>query len=150
MKTKIDKVIITAVPLILSMAVIILELKYSSSIGFEIQKMNGLAYINTMLSMWITLLGFLITAASILVALDAGTLKQTRHYHTVMYSFALSCTVLFISLVIFTPIMFIEVWNKIVLFVLSGCVVSSLTLIGINLYFLFIMIFDSIKNNDNV
>lgn len=77
--------------------------------GFLIDVSNMIEVSKVMVSVWGTMLGFIITAESILVAFEKGTItgefKRTGHYMTVIFQYTQTSIKLLIYIIVFVCIM---------------------------------------------
>lgn len=102
-----------------------------------------------MLSIWGTLLGFLITAVSILLTIGEGKflnmLKSTGHYQTILFSYVICCVHLLLVVVLAIVCVFIKIWNMNLFAVLCAAVIDTVFRVGFCLLFLFVIV---LKAND--
>lgn len=105
-------------------AIVIYFVDFSTIISEEY---DGVAVSGIMLGVWGAMLGFMITALSIIMTLGDGDfiriLRKTSHFKTIMFIMILSCTILFLATVFGAAIVCFNLWS-------SGC-------FNILLYFLF-------------
>lgn len=88
---------------------------------FVIQSENLFGVVEVMIGVWGTLLGFIITAESILIAFSNGTItnefKQTGHYMTVIYQYTQTSIKLLVYIVVFVSFMIIDTFTMETMFV---------------------------------
>lgn len=96
---------------------------------FIIQSSNMFDVVAVMIGVWGTLLGFIITAESILIAFSNGTItsdfKQTGHYMTVIYQYTQTSIKLLLYIVVFVGIMIINDFTMKFMFVFIFFVVMT-------------------------
>lgn len=76
---------------------------------FVVDPENMTSVVGIMIGVWGTLLGFIITAESILIAFNSGTItnefKQTRHYMTVICQYTQTSIKLLAYIIVFVAIL---------------------------------------------
>lgn len=101
------------IPLLISGVISIAVCRMMVYRDMLIDTTNMIDVSKVMISVWGTLLGFIITAESILVAFSNGTItqefKKTRHYTTVIFQYTQTSIKLLVYILIF---IFIIVVNK--------------------------------------
>ena len=104
----------------------------------------GISLCSTMMGVWATCLGFLITAVSILLALNNGTyiemLRKTGHFQTILISFVSCCVHTLVALAIVIIITFMQVWSHLIFAILCASTVDVMIMMGICLYFLLVIV----------
>lgn len=114
-----DRICINLIAIFISALISILLFFYL----FKANYCNSLAYgidlAKMMIGIWGTLLGFLISSLSVLLALTGGehlnNLKETGHFRTILACYIFSCIHLLIAIVVFIVVIFINFWNLIFL-----------------------------------
>lgn len=118
--------------------------KYIKSNNISVIDINGQNIIQMLLGVWATLLGFIITAESILIAFRGGEFTNfiisSGHMRNVLFSYMQTCIVLFLCICIFVPIAILSIWNEVIFVVFCICISLSMFNVGISLLFLFIML----------
>ena len=146
---KADRIIIAVLPIGISIAAYFIVRYICKKIGFEISSVDGIEDYQIMLSIWGTLLGFLITAVSILLTIGEGKflnmLKSTGHYQTILFSYVICCVHLLLVVVLAIVCVFIKIWNMNLFAVLCAAVIDTVFRVGFCLLFLFVIV---LKAND--
>lgn len=146
---KADRIIIAVLPIGISIAAYFIVRYICKKIGFEISSVDGIEDYKIMLSIWGTLLGFLITAVSILLTIGEGKflnmLKSTGHYQTILFSYVICCVHLLLVVVLAIVCVFIKKWNMNLFAVLCAAVIDTVFRVGFCLLFLFVIV---LKAND--
>lgn len=141
---KIDRVIIISLPIIIGIISFFLTKHYSNINSFTVTCADGFENCKMMVGIWGTLLGFLITAVSILLTLGENRfvkmLKDSNHYETILFAYVITCIHLLISIVISVAWIFMKIWSSNVFYALVALSVDTMLLVGICLYFLFSLI----------
>lgn len=139
-----DRVIIIVLPILVSVVAFKIIYYLCNEYKFIISIQDGLDDVKTMLGIWGTMLGFLITAVSILLALNDGKfldmMKKTGHYKTVLLAYIVCCIHLFVATVLAIICIFIKMWSMKLFAVLCALVIDTMLLIAICLLFLFILV----------
>ena len=108
------------------------------------EKSVGLAICNTLISVWATCLGFMITAVSILLTLNGSKyiemLKETGHYKTILLSFVGCCFHILAALGIMIVLSILQSWSKLIFAILCATTLDILNVMGICLVFLLTII----------
>lgn len=137
----IDRIIITFLPLILGVigAVIVKKL-----FSLDISVSEGLELVKTVFDVWGILLGFVITAISILLTVGENSfinlLITTNHMQNIIYSYVTASLFLFIAIVFALVLLFTQMWSKYVLNVFLAFNIIILVSIAICVYFLFAIV----------
>ena len=141
---KADRIIIAVLPIGISIAAYFIVRYICKKIGFEISSVDGIEDYKIMLSIWGTLLGFLITAVSILLTIGEGKflnmLKSTGHYQTILFSYVICCVHLLLVVVLAIVCVFIKIWNMNLFAVLCAAVIDTVFRVGFCLLFLFVIV----------
>jgi hypothetical protein len=143
---------ILVIPLLVGTIIGIVRVQFLDKNQIDISRMISVA--TTMLSLWGTSLGFIITAESILVAFDGSYLtkeiKATEHFKTVIYTYTLTCIELLLMIVIFSVVIVENCFSRILWGILAACLGISLIDIFLCLIFLGVLIASTCKKkNDN-
>lgn len=141
---KADRIIIAVLPIGISIAAYFIVRYICKKMGFEITSVDGIEDYKIMLSIWGTLLGFLITAVSILLTIGEGKflnmLKSTGHYQTILFSYVICCVHLLLVVVLAIVCVFIKIWNMNLFAVLCAAVIDTVFRVGFCLLFLFVIV----------
>lgn len=143
----IDKVVITLFTNIAPAGISYFLIRHLDTLKYDYSIYQGVEIIGTLLGVWSTLLGFMITAVSILLAIgDSEYIKAFRkssHYHTVMYMQVLTCSVMFVATVFSIVIICLDIWNKLCLIIFVYLLFSTFIGLTFSISFLFFLIFKS-------
>lgn len=135
----IDKIIIILIPIIVS--IISVQLIPMN----KIETKEGLENCKMMLDIWGVMLGFVITALSILLTVHENRyvkmLIDTKHFTTVLFSYMCCCIYLFISVVISIILIYSKYWNNYIYMMFKGMIVVTICSLGIALFFMVKIIF---------
>ena len=143
-----DRVFINVFPLIIAIvlfSVILVLVKENKLINVD----KGMSICNTMVGVWTTCLGFMITAVSVLLALNSSDyiemLKKTGHYKTILICFVSCCLHILVILSIMVAITITQIWTVLIFAIICATTIDALLIIGICLWFLLTIV---IKIND--
>jgi hypothetical protein len=118
-------------------------------INYDINQIEWEEFMKFLLNTWVTLLGFLITAVSILLTFNGGQksdiIKDSEHFPTILFSYLYFCFLLFVFLIFFVPVLFIQIWNYNILLLLVFSATCTAIQLLISLYFLFVIVWTAIK-----
>lgn len=96
---------------------------------FVIQSANMFNVVEVMIGVWGTLLGFIITAESVLIAFSNGTItsdfKKTGHYTTVIYQYTQTSVKLLIYIIMFVAFMIINGFTMDTMFIFVFCIIMT-------------------------
>lgn len=141
---KADRILIAVLPIGISVIAYFVIQYICKKYGFEITSDDGIEDYKIMLSIWGTLLGFLITAVSILLTIGEGRflnmLKATGHYQTILYSYVICCVHLLLVLILAIVCVFIKIWTMALFAILCSAVIDTVLRVGICLFFLFAIV----------
>lgn len=122
---------------------------YFNKCNYNLNEFDGIDVSNTLLGLWGTLLGFIITATSILVTMDGKeyihAFKGSKHYSTVVLTYGFASFDLFAATIFGIIVICINTWNTLLSYLLIYFVLSTLLLLFFCILFLFFMILKSIK-----
>ena len=138
-----DRVIINILPIII--AVILFVVILSIVKDEQLPKASiGLSISSTMIGVWATCLGFMITAVSILLALNGsnyiGILKKTGHYKTILICFMSCCFHILIALIIAIVVTFLQKWTVTIFAIVCASTIDVVLIMGVCLYFLWVIV----------
>lgn len=110
--------------------------------SFVIDSENLLNIVTVMIGVWATLLGFIITAESILVAFNNGTItsdfKQTGHYMTVIFQYTQTSVKLLTYIVLFVGISILKSFTMREMFIFILCI--SMTFLDVMICFFILLL----------
>lgn len=143
----IDKIVITVVSIIIpSISVIILDY-FLQSKGYDYSSFDGKEIAKTLVGVWATLLGFMITSVSILVTLGGNeyvlAFRKSQHYHTVMYTNTITSILMLAATVFCIVIMCLNIWNRVCFNIFIFLLISTFVSLILSVYFLFFLVFKS-------
>lgn len=140
----IDRICIIFIPVIISIVSFFTINHICNKYGFCIEVLDGIEDFKVMLSVWGTLLGFLITAVSILLTLGdgkfLGILKKTGHFETILLSYVVCCIHLLIAVVVAIVCVFGRIWSMTIFSVMCAATVDTILMVAICLFFLFTLV----------
>lgn len=118
---------------------------YFAKEPFAIEVSRGMDNCKMLIGLWGTLLGFLITAASVLLALHntgefVQMLKNTGHFKTILYAYTSASTYLLISIVAAVTIVMFELWSRRIFALLVAMNITNFLSLAFCLLFLFVII----------
>ena len=141
---KFDRTIIIVLPLAVSVISYFVIHYFCLKYNFIIDSIEGLDNFKTMLGIWGTLLGFLITAISILLALGEGKfinmLKSTGHFKTILLSYIICCIHLLVAVILAVICVFCKIWNMNFFAILCAASIDTMLMVAICLFFLFALV----------
>lgn len=135
-----DKLFISLTPIVIALVSVSILIP-KNKIGVE----EGIDNCKMMLDIWGVMLGFVITALSILLTIHENRyvkmLIDTKHYSTVLFSYAFCCTYLFIAVIVSIILIYGKIWNNCIYILFKILIVTTITSLGIALSFMFKIIF---------
>ena len=144
-----DKIIIFVISFLIPVVICFILKYHICKIGYDMKLFNGVEITENLLGIWATLLGFIITAASILLTMGGKkyikAFKESAHYGTVLYTYALSSLSLLGATVFGIVVTCLEIWNGLFFYLLIYFIISTILLLFLCVTFLFFMIFKAIK-----
>lgn len=144
-----DRKIIALLPFFVSVVAFLVIKFCTKKNSFVIDRLDGLEDYKIMLSIWGTLLGFLITAVSILLTMGKDKfldmLKDTGHYKTILFSYLMCCLHLLLAVILAIVCVFMKIWNMTLFAILCATVLDTVIRVAICLIFLFAIV---MKNDD--
>lgn len=127
-KHKIRRCLIACVPIIIGVFASCIALHLMNKYNYQIDKSYIINIISTILDLWGTLLGFIITAESVLIAFDGNTLtkeiKETQHFKTVLFTYSLTCFELLLMIAVFLIVTIINTFS----YMWMGILIASVTI----------------------
>lgn len=116
-------------------------------ITYDVHCFNGIDIIKTLLGIWSTLLGFIITATSILVTMGGKeyiqAFRNSKHYSTVLLTYCFESFALLTATIFGVIVLCLNIWNEFLFYFLIYLIISTLLLLFFCVQFLFFMIFKS-------
>lgn len=101
--------------------------------------------LKVVIGVWATLLGFIITAASILITFNGSKLteeiKNTGHFKTVLFIYMLTCIKLLIGLMFFIAVICLKIYSPLILQIFVASIITSMVDILLCLIFLSFVIY---------
>ncbi|GEM_PF-2492361 len=142
-----DKIIVTFISLCVPLIVTLIFINRLDGIKYDYTSFEGIKITETLLGVWSTLLGFMITAVSILITIGGNNyimaFRNSSHYNTVMYTQILTCLILFASTLFGTIIICLNIWNKLFMGFFIYLLLSSFLALAFSIFFFFFIIFKS-------
>lgn len=144
----IDRIVILCMPIVMGVVgVLLLRMLLPD---FKISKDTGLEIVKSIFDVWGILLGFVITAVSILLTANKNdlieTLIATNHMQSIIFSYITASAYLLIAIVYALVLLIFQVWgNKLCMIFIALNIVIILS-VGISIYFLFVIMFKMNKN----
>lgn len=139
-----DRIFISLVPLIIAILSFIIIRNLIIHNKIEINIKDGIEDLKVMVSVWVTILGFLVTSVSILITISGGNfiniMKESGHFKTIIYVFLLCCVHSFIALVFSLICVFCKFWNMTIFSVLCAMVIDTMILVLIAVIFMFFVV----------
>jgi len=152
-KSKKTFALICLIPFLIGIAVSLISIILFAKVHYEIDTNRLTGNVNTVLGIWGSVLGFIITAESILVGFSGGQrtkeIMESRHYKTVLFTYTFTCLVLLISLIIFITISIIGTFNVCILGIFIACLVVTAIYIILCIFYLALMVITSFIGEDN-
>lgn len=143
-----DKWIIITVSFVLPLIVCLILKLWFDHILYDIDSFDGVDIAKTLLSSWATLLGFIVTAASILITMNGKeyiqAFKKSKHYNTVLLTYCLTSFTLLIATIFCIVVMCLNTWNVCLFYILIYLIISTSLLLFFCIVFLSFMILKSI------
>lgn len=148
MKSRMDKIIIFAISFILPVFICI-ALKFLFDYNsYDVCSFEGVEVSKTLLGTWATLLGFIVTAESILITMGGKeyiqAFKESRHYKTVLLTYFSTSFVLLSATIFSIVIICLNIWNTVLFYILIYLILSTFLLLFFCILFLFFMVYKSI------
>ncbi len=143
-----DKIVIFGISFILPVLICI-ALGYLFNYNlYDVSNFEGIEVSKTLLGTWATLLGFIVTAESILITMGGKeyieAFKESRHYKTVLLTYFLTSFDLLSATIFSAVVICMEIWNPILFYMLIYLLISSFLLLFFCILFLFFMVYKSI------
>lgn len=146
-KSKKDKSIVTFISLFIPLVITFILIIQLDGRKYDYSSFEGVRIVESLLGVWSTLLGFMITAVSILITLGGNSylaaFRGSSHYDTVIYTQILTCLQLFSSTLFGTIIICLNIWNKICMSFFLYLLFSSFLSLAFSIFFFFFLIFKS-------
>ena len=137
----IDRIIIIFVPIFLGIIIGLIVDYLLKNINYRMMATDGLDLVKTVIDVWGILLGFVITAVSILLTIGENsfisTLVETNHMKSIILSYVVSSIYLLIAIIFSMILLVLKVWNRKIFIIFLGINICIMISIGICIYFLF-------------
>ena len=148
MKSRTDKIIIFAISFILPVFICV-ALKFLFDYNsYDVCSFEGVEVSKTLLGTWATLLGFIVTAESILITMGGKeyiqAFKESRHYKTVLLTYFSTSFVLLSATIFSIVIICLNIWDTVLFYILIYLILSTFLLLFFCILFLFFMVYKSI------
>lgn len=138
-------------PLVIGMIMALFVVNKINKIGYKLDDNYMIGVITTVISIWGTILGFIISAESILIGFNGSgriqEISKTRHYRIILYTYLITCCNLLLCLVIFIPIIILKFFSVYVFGVFIAAITVSLIDVGLCIFYLGLMLVASFKDN---
>ena len=139
----VSRVLYTIIPIVLS--IVISFVIYKEWVrNINIKLLNIQDVVGTILGIWGTLFGFVITAISILIAFNGSKftqeLRDSGHYQTVMFLYIVTCVIIFGAISCFLPIYIFNIASKRVFAILIFFMIETMIMFGIDILLLFLIL----------
>lgn len=143
-KIKLDRVFLTILPIIVSIIITMLFHFYSSKEKLDISWFKTQDVLGTIIGMWGTLLGFIISAVSILIAFNGSKyteiIRKSGHYQTIIFLYIVTCVFLIISIAVFLPLYIGNVSDLFTLCLLIFSLVVTFIYFFLDVFLLFLIL----------
>ena len=139
-----DRIFLSLIPLIIAIISFIIINSLIIHDKIEIDINDGMEDLKVMVSVWITILGFLVTSVSILITISGGNfiniMRESGHFKTIIYVFLLCCIHSFIALIFSLICVFCKFWNMTIFSVFCAMVIDTMILVLIAVVFMFFVV----------
>lgn len=116
------------------------------------QGISGTSVSGTMLGVWGSMLGFMITAMSIIVSLGDGefikTIRGTPHFKTILFIITLTCIILFFAASFGAYVVCFNFWEDFCIRVFIYFLIGTGIAIFMSMVYLFYLILNTCNKND--
>lgn len=137
----VDRVIIIFAPVLIGIIIGVVADYFIKKINYKMTVNDGLELVKAVIDVWGILLGFVITAVSILLTIGENSfismLVETNHMKSIILSYVTSSAYLLTAITFSIVLLVVKIWNiRIFIFFLgiNSCILIS---ISICIYFLF-------------
>lgn len=138
---KLDCFAIVCVPIIVGIFTCIVSDYFIDRTGYIIACDYGMELLKTIIEVWGILLGFIITAISILMTIGENNfiknLVESNHMANIILSYVMASVFLLIAIVFVIVLLILHIWTQKILVLFIGANVCICISIGICVYFLF-------------
>ena len=136
-----DKIFITVIPIFMGIIAFVIMRFYGLEKIFS-ETTDVIEICKAMVGLWGTLLGFIITAVSILVALDTDkgiirVLKESNHFNTVLYTFLKTGILLLVGIIFAVAIIYLNINSQLIYLIVGAVIVAEFVSLSICIYFMF-------------
>ena len=137
------KILLFIIPILVGAICSYITCKTLTAKEWKIDESNMLEVSKVMIGLCGTVLGFIITAESILIAFDSGSItsefKKTGHYMTVIFQYTQTSIKLLISVVVFVIVIVVNKISMCIFAILIGLTVMNFMDVFISLGILYFM-----------
>ena len=146
-RKSIDRIIVFLLIYVLPGLLAKLTVRYVDYAKLISEGYDGVAVSGTMLGIWGAMLGFMITALSIIMTLGDGefikTLRGTTHFKTIIIIMILTCVILFLATVFGAAVVCLNFWSQICFMMLIYFLFGTGIAIILSMLYLFFIILNS-------
>lgn len=143
-RQKKDRILISLLPVIILIAVGSVVYFLSGRQNFLFNTDNGIENVKTILGVWGTILGFMITSVSILVTMGDNNflkaMKDSGHFVTILYTYVCTCFHLLMAVIFAIVLVFGNFWCKILFALTCAFIADTFVMVAICLFFLFCIV----------
>lgn len=143
------RIFITLFPLVIGLLIPYIVIKNAPQNAEIYNTHNFIESVKVVIDIWGTLLGFIITVVSILVAFTGSKLteeiKRTGHFKTVLYTYILTCFTLLIAISVFIPVIINNLVSDVLFYIFIGALIITLIDVAMCLVFLSLVVYTIFK-----
>ncbi|ADL03987.1 hypothetical protein [Lacrimispora saccharolytica] len=143
------RIFITLFPLVIGLLIPYIVIKNAPQNAEIYNPHNFIESVKVVIDIWGTLLGFIITVVSILVAFTGSKLteeiKRTGHFKTVLYTYILTCFTLLIAISVFIPVIINNLVSDVLFCIFIGALIITLIDVAMCLVFLSLVVYTIFK-----
>ncbi len=115
MRHRLRRMFILLITILIGYIASIISIQLLKNSGYIIEQAYIVDVVKTMIGIWGSLLGFIISAESILIAFNGGKLteeiKKTGHFKTILFIYTMTCFELLLLLVLFIPVVIFNIFG---------------------------------------
>lgn len=150
---KIDRAIISWLPIGFGIIAYLVISYITKRINYIPDCQKGIELLQSIIDVWGILLGFIITAVSILLTLGENSyitdLVESNHMQNIIYSYVMASVHLFVTLGFIIVLLIVQRWNRLILCVFVGMNICVGISVGICVFFLFSIAMTMHKSKTN-
>lgn len=139
----IDRITIIFIPIVVGGLGILFLYRFLPN--FRISKDLGLEIVKSIFDVWGILLGFIITAVSILLTANKDdlleTLIATNHMQSIIFSYITASAYLFIAIIYALVLLIFQLWGNVLSLIFIALNIIIVLSVGISIYLLFLIMF---------